>query len=56
MILEALDAKFGFTNIKVTEKIKAIQQRDMLKTLLKQIFRVNTLEEFNEVMDKVMER
>jgi len=55
MILEALSERFGTVNPVIVNKIKNVQSLETLKMLFKQCFRVDTLEEFKEKLQRATE-
>ena len=52
MLLEALSEKFGTVDFSTVNRIKTIDSRTTLKMLFKQSFRVETLEDFKEQIQK----
>ena len=52
MLLEALSEKFGTVDFSTVNRIKTIDSRITLKMLFKQSFRVETLEDFKEQIQK----
>ncbi|MFO7802991.1 MAG: hypothetical protein R6V55_11915 [Desulfovermiculus sp.] len=48
MLLEAIDEKFGAVSSGLVKRINAIESHETLKILFKQVFRVDSLEEFKE--------
>ena len=53
MVMEALTERFGILEPELSVKIRAIVNRDVLKTLLKLAIRVNSLQEFKEQINKI---
>ena len=54
MVMEALTERFGSLNPELSVKIKTIVNRDLLKKLHKMAIRVNSLEEFEEQLKKLL--
>ena len=48
MLLEAISERFGAVSPDLIRRIKSINSHESLKMLFKQIFRVNSLDEFKE--------
>ncbi|GAB6183270.1 RpnC/YadD family protein [Thermodesulfovibrio hydrogeniphilus] len=51
LVIEALEERFGFVGGTLKEKIKSIQERDVLKRLHRLAIRASSIEEFEEKMD-----
>jgi hypothetical protein len=52
--MEVLTERFGSLNPELSVKIKTIVNRNLLKKLLKLAIRVNSLEEFEEQLKKLL--
>jgi predicted transposase/invertase (TIGR01784 family) len=55
MILEALSERYSTVNPVIVKKIKNVQSLETLKMLFKQCFRVDSLEEFKEQLQRATE-
>jgi len=55
MLLELLDERFGVLSSTIVTQIKAIGQREVLKGLFKQAIRVQSMDQFKELLLKVQE-
>ncbi|WP_232300476.1 hypothetical protein [Desulfonatronovibrio magnus] len=53
-IIESLTERFDVVGKSLSEKIKSIQSLDMLNTLFKKTYRVNSVEEFDQLVNKVL--
>ena len=53
MVMEALMERFGLPDPELSVKIRAVVNRDLLKSLLKLAIRVNSEEEFKEQINKI---
>ena len=53
MVMEALMERFGLPDPELSVKIRAVVNRDLLKSLLKLAIRVNSEEEFKEQLKKL---
>ncbi len=53
-IIENLTEKFDVVGQSLSEKIKSIQSLDILNMLFKKTHRVNSVEEFDQLVDKVL--
>ena len=51
MIVDALFERFNYTPGHILQQIRAIQDRDILKILFRQIFRCNDIKEFEEALN-----
>ena len=51
MLIEGLQAHFAFAPPDLVERIKQIEERQVLKSLLKQAIRCKDLDEFREALD-----
>lgn len=52
MLIEALSERFGVVSSDLTEQIKSIDSREVLKALLRQALRVKSLDEFQDVLKR----
>ncbi|MDQ7032921.1 MAG: hypothetical protein Q9M37_09460, partial [Desulfonauticus sp.] len=55
MVLEVLEEKFGLLPPSVVRKIKNIEQKEILKGLLRSAIKVNSMEEFKTLLRKLEE-
>ncbi len=55
MVIEVLEEKFGVVPISVVEKVKSLNEREVLKNLHRVAIRVSNLEEFKEALKKIEE-
>jgi flagellar biosynthesis/type III secretory pathway protein FliH len=55
MLLELLQERFGVLSSSTVTQIKAIGQREVLKGLFKQALRVQSVDQFKELLLKVQE-
>ncbi len=55
MLLELLQERFGVLSSSTVTQIKAIGQREVLKALFKQALRVQSMDQFKELLLKVQE-
>ncbi|MDQ7032479.1 MAG: hypothetical protein Q9M37_07160, partial [Desulfonauticus sp.] len=53
MVLEVLEEKFGLLPPSVVRKIKNIEQKEILKGLLRSAIKVNSLEEFKNLLKQL---
>ena len=53
-IIENLTEKFDVVGQSLSEKIKSIQSLDILNMLFKKTHRVNSVEEFDQLVNKVL--
>ncbi len=53
MVIEALEEKFGVISAKLIARIRAISEREILRSLLRTAIKVQSLEEFKKVLEKV---
>ena len=51
MILEALDERFGEVPSLISETVNQIEERNMLRTLLRQAIRCASLKEFEQALN-----
>jgi hypothetical protein len=54
MIVEALFERFNYTPGHILQQIRAIQDRDILKIIFRQIFRCHDIKEFEEALNQIM--
>lgn len=54
MLIEALQEKFGPVHPALVNKVRSIQSTETLKGLFRQIFKLNSLEEFTREVDKTL--
>ncbi|WP_291322652.1 hypothetical protein [Desulfonatronospira sp.] len=53
-IIESLTERFDVVGKSLSEKIKSIQSLDILNMLFKKTHRVNSVEEFDQLVNKVL--
>ncbi len=53
MVIDALEEKFGVVPRSIAKKVKSIDEREILRQLLRIIFRVRDLEEFCKYIEKL---
>ena len=53
MIVDALYERFNYTSAHILEQIRAIQNRDILKIVFRQVFRCNDVQEFEETLNHI---
>ncbi len=53
MLLEALIEKFGVVPSRLSEKVRKIDNRDVLKALFRQVFKCGDLDQFEELLKRV---
>ncbi len=53
MIMEALTERFGVVPLRLSEKIRKIDNSDVLKSLFKQVFKCEDLEQFENALERV---
>ncbi len=53
MVLEALEERFGLLPRSIISRIKSIEEREILRTLLRLAIRVKDLEEFKSHLDRL---
>jgi predicted transposase YdaD len=53
MVLEALEERFGTVPNELTSQVRTIKQPEALRSLLRQTFRCQTLESFQEMLARV---
>ncbi len=53
MVINALEEKFEVVPRSITREIKSIDEREILRQLLRVIFRVKSLEEFCKYMERL---
>ena len=53
-IIESLTERFDVVGQSLSEKIKSVQSLDILNTLFKKTYRVNSVEEFDQLVNKVL--
>ena len=51
MLLEAVQAKFNYVGKNIEQKINGIDSTEFLASLLKDIFRIDSLDEFEKLID-----
>ena len=56
MLMQLLEERFGFLSTSIVSQIKAIEQREVLKSLFKQALRVESLDGFKELLSKAQEQ
>jgi hypothetical protein len=54
MLLEAIVAKYNFISEDMDKKINKIQSTQVIKALLGNIFKTDSLEDFDKLIDKSM--
>ncbi len=52
MVINGLEAKFGEVASDISDKIKNIDDRERLRNLLREIFKINDIEDFRELIQK----
>jgi hypothetical protein len=54
IIVDALFERFNYTPWHILQQIRAIQNRDILKIIFRQIFRCHDIKEFEEALNQIM--
>ena len=56
MLMQLLEERFGLLSTSIVSQIKAIEEREVLKSLFKQALRVQSLDGFKELLSKAQEQ
>ena len=56
MLVEAIQSKFNYLRDDIVSKINRINSTEVIRSLLRAIFQIETLDDFDKLIDKAPER